>query len=73
MDTPLTLSKMADMIIVICFFSIGFSAFLYLLMNTIHEIADWIRAIRKARKERKRQSQSDESEQAQDRTAGQTE
>lgn len=53
METPMTLSRMADMIIVISFFSVGFTAFLYLVVDTILDMISGIKARRKARKERK--------------------
>ena len=46
-------SQMADMIIVISFFSVGFTAFLYLVVDTILDMISGIKAKRKARKERK--------------------
>lgn len=53
METPMTLSRLADMIIVISFFSVGFTAFLYLVVDTILDMVSGIKARRKARKERK--------------------
>ena len=53
METPMTLSRMADMIVVISFFSVGFTAFLYLVVDTILDMISGIKARRKARKERK--------------------
>lgn len=53
METPMTLSRLADMIIVISFFSVGFTAFLYLVVDTIMDMISGIKARRKARKERK--------------------
>ena len=53
METPMTLSRMADMIIVISFFSVGITAFLYLVVDTILDMVSGIKARRKARKERK--------------------
>lgn len=53
METPMTLSRLADMIIVISFFSVGFTAFLYLVIDTIMDMISGIKARRKARKERK--------------------
>ena len=53
METPMTLSRLADMIIVISFFSVGFTAFLYLVVDTILDMISGIKARRKARKERK--------------------
>jgi len=53
METPMTLSRLADMIIVISFFSVGFTAFLYLVVDTIMDMVSGIKARRKARKERK--------------------
>ena len=49
----MTLSRLADMIIVISFFSVGFTAFLYLVVDTIMDMVSGIKARRKARKERK--------------------
>ena len=53
MENTVTLSQMADMIIVISFFSVGFTAFLYLVVDTILDMVSGIKARRKARKERK--------------------
>ena len=53
METPMTLSRMADMIIVISFFSVGFTAFLYLVVDTILDMISGIKARRRVRKERK--------------------
>ena len=52
-SNTITLSQMADMIIVISFFSIGFTAILYLVVDTILDMISGIKAKRKARKERK--------------------
>ena len=52
-SNTITLSQMADMIIVISFFSVGFTAFLYLVVDTILDMISGIKAKRKARKERK--------------------
>ena len=53
MEETMTLSQVADMIIVISFFSVGFTAFLYLVVDTILDMISGIKAKRKARKERK--------------------
>ncbi len=53
METKMTLSKLADIIIIISFFSVGLSAFFYLLIETVGYITDDIRDRRKAKKERK--------------------
>ena len=63
METPMTLSRMADMIIVISFFSVGFTAFLYLVVDTILDMISGIKARRKARKERKAKEQEQAKEQ----------
>ena len=52
-SNTITLSQMADMIIVISFFSVGFTAFLYLVVDTILDMVSGIKARRKVRKERK--------------------
>ena len=52
-SNTISLSQMADMIIVISFFSVGFTAFLYLVIDTIMDMISGIKARRKARKERK--------------------
>ena len=52
-SNTISLSQMADMIIVISFFSVGFTAFLYLVVDTILDMVSGIKARRKARKERK--------------------
>ena len=63
METPMTLSRLADMIIVISFFSLGFSALLYLVVDTILDMISGIKAKRKARKERKAKEQEQAKEQ----------
>ena len=50
-SNTISLSQMADMIIVISFFSVGFTAFLYLVVDTILDMSSGIKAKRKARKE----------------------
>ena len=57
METPMTLSRLADMIIVISFFSVGFTAFLYVVVDTILDMISGIKAKRKVRKERKAKEQ----------------
>ena len=52
-SNTITLSQMADMIIVISFFSVGFTAFLYLVVDTILDMISGIKAKRRARKEHK--------------------
>ena len=52
-SNTITVSQMADMIIVISFFSVGFTAFLYVVVDTILDMISGIKAKRKARKERK--------------------
>lgn len=52
-SNTITLSQMADMIIVISFFTVGFTAFLYLVIDTIMDLISGIRAKRKVRRERK--------------------
>ena len=52
-SNTISLSQMADMIIVISFFSVGFTAFLYLVVDTILDMISGIKAKRKARKDRK--------------------
>ena len=56
-SNTITLSQMADMIIVISFFSVGFTAFLYLVVDTILDMISGIKAKRKVRKERKAKEQ----------------
>ena len=56
-SNTITLSQMADMIIVISFFSVGFTAFLYLVVDTILDMIFGIKAKRKVRKERKAKEQ----------------
>ena len=52
-SNTITISQLADLIIVISFFSVGFTAFLYLVVDTILDMISGIKAKRKARKERK--------------------
>ena len=52
-SSTISLSQMADMIIVISFFSVGFTAFLYLVVDTILDMISGIKARRRVRKERK--------------------
>ena len=56
-SNTITLSQMAYMIIVISFFSVGFTAFLYLVVDTILDMISGIKAKRKVRKERKAKEQ----------------
>ena len=56
-SNTISLSQMADMIIVISFFSIGFTAILYLVVDTILDMISGIKAKRKVRKERKAKEQ----------------
>ena len=56
-SNTITLSQMDDMIIVISFFSVGFTAFLYLVIDTILDMISGIKAKRKVRKERKAKEQ----------------
>ena len=56
-SNTITVSQMADMIIVINFFSVGFTAFLYLVVDTILDMISGIKAKRKVRKERKAKEQ----------------
>ena len=56
-SNTITLSQMADMIIVISFFSIGFTAILYLVIDTILDMISGIKARRSVRKERKAKEQ----------------
>ena len=62
-SNTITLSQMADMIIVISFFSVGFTAFLYLVVDTILDMISGIKAKRKVRKERKAKEQEQAKEQ----------
>lgn len=50
-SSTITISQLADMIIIISFFTIGFSAFLSIIIEGIHDFITWIRKKRKARKE----------------------
>ena len=56
-SNTITVSQMADMIIVISFFSVGFTAFLYVVVDTILDMISGIKAKRKVRKERKAKEQ----------------
>ena len=56
-SNTITFSQMADMIIVISFFSVGFTAFLYVVVDTILDMISGIKAKRKVRKERKAKEQ----------------
>ena len=56
-SSTITISQLADMIIVISFFSVGFTAFLYLVVYTILDMISGIKAKRKVRKERKAKEQ----------------
>ena len=56
-SNTITVSQMADMILVISFFSVGFTAFLYLVVDTILDMISGIKAKRKVRKERKAKEQ----------------
>ena len=52
-SNTITISQLADLIIVACFFIAGFTAFLYLVIDTIMDLISGIRAKRKVRRERK--------------------
>ena len=52
-SNTITLSQMADLIIVACFFIAGYVSVLYLLGEAISAVMDCIRNKRKDRKERK--------------------
>lgn len=52
-SNTISISQLADMIIVISFFTVGFTAFLYLVIDTIMDLISGIRAKRKVRRERK--------------------
>ena len=56
-SNTITLSQMADMIMVISFFSVGFTAFLYLVVDTILDMISGIKAKRKGRKKHKAKEQ----------------
>lgn len=64
-SNTISISQMADMIIVISFFTIGFTAFLYIVVDTIMDMISGIKAKRMVRKERK----AKELEQAQEQEA----
>ena len=52
-SSTITISQLADLIIVACFFIAGYVSVLYLLGEAISGVMDFIRDKRKARKERK--------------------
>ena len=52
-SNTITISQLADLIIVACFFIAGYVSVLYLLGEAISAVMDCIRNKRKARKERK--------------------
>ena len=52
-SSTITISQLADLIIVACFFIAGYVSVLYLLGEAISTVMDFIRDKRKARKERK--------------------
>lgn len=52
-SNTITISQLADLIIVACFFIAGYVSVLYLLGEAISVVMDFIRDKRKARKERK--------------------
>ena len=64
-SNTISISQMTDMIIVISFFTIGFTAFLYIVVDTIMDMISGIKAKRMVRKERK----AKELEQAQEQEA----
>lgn len=53
MNSTITLSQMADLIIVTCFFTAGYTALLYLVSEAIIGLISIIKAKQKAKKERK--------------------
>lgn len=62
-SNTISISQLADMIIVISFFTVGFTAFLYLVIDTIMDLISGIRAKRKVRKERKEKALEQAKEQ----------
>ena len=52
-SNTITISQLADLIIVACFFIAGYVSVLYLLGEAISAVMDFIRDKQKARKERK--------------------
>jgi membrane protein insertase Oxa1/YidC/SpoIIIJ len=48
---------MADMIIVISFFTVGFTSFLYIMIETVLDLKTTIKLKRKMRKEREAEAQ----------------
>ena len=63
--TAITVSQLADLIIVACFFIAGYVSVLYLLGEAISAVMDFIRDKRKARKERKaKEKEQAESQEA---------
>ena len=57
MNSTISVSKMADMIIVISFFTVGFTSFLYIMIETVLDLKTTIRLKRKMRKEREAEAQ----------------
>ena len=57
MNSTISVSKMADIIIVTSFFTVGLTSFLYIMIETVLDLKTTIKLKRKMRKEREAEAQ----------------
>ena len=57
MDKAITLSQMADMIIVLCFGAVVVGTTMFVVVDTVMDLIESVKKRRKARKERKAKEQ----------------
>ena len=57
MENTVTLSQMADMIIVLCFGAVVIGTTMFVVIDTVMDLIDSVKNRRKARKERKAKEQ----------------
>ena len=57
MNSTISVSKMADIIIVTSFFTVGLTSFLYIMIEAVLDLKTTIRLKRKMRKDREAEAQ----------------
>ena len=62
MENTVTLSQMADMIIVLCFGAVVIGTTMFVVVDTVMDLIDSVKNRRKARKERKAKEQAEAQE-----------
>ena len=62
MENTVTLSQMADMIIVLCFGAVVIGTTMFVVIDTVMDLIDSVKNRRKARKERKAKEQAEAQE-----------